>query len=376
MLNLSVNNAAGLSLAGADTRVTNTTTLTNGHIFLVDQNLVKDNDATFSGAGASRYVVTNGTGHLVKEDLNNSFVFPVGRATADYTPAIVDPTTATNINVQVKNYTESAATVNTASEGMNRAWHIFGAVSTPATITLQHNVSTNGAAYTDIDAFITQYQGTGTWMAQALGVDFVSAGIHTRSSYTLPATSAANTSFFTKTSDPITPLPVKIEYFNTKAENCDVVLEWKSTLEQNFSHYDVEYSTNGTDFKTIAKINGGGVNGTYLYKAPQSDKRGYYRLKMNDYDGFAEYTAIKTVETNCNTNNDINIYPNPATDLVNIKSGNVTINKITIYSVTGQAISIQSNVAALANQVDVRGLASGNYFINVMLENGASKDLN
>ncbi|RYD90478.1 MAG: hypothetical protein EOP54_23925, partial [Sphingobacteriales bacterium] len=115
LLNIEVDNALGLSLTG-NARITNTVQFTRGHIYLNNFNLVLDNDATFNNFNVSKHVVTNGTGVVVKEAVNNgaSFLFPVSITGMDYTPATITNNSATrNINVQVKNYSGSASIEST-----------------------------------------------------------------------------------------------------------------------------------------------------------------------------------------------------------------------------------------------------------------------
>jgi hypothetical protein len=370
LLNLAVNNAAGLTLTGANTRVTNTTTLTNGHIFLADQNLVKDNDAVFSGTGASRYVVTNGTGHIVKEDLNSSFVFPVGRATADYTPATVHPSTTSTISVQVKNYTESAATINGSSEGMARAWHIYGSTATGGSITLQHNVATNGTRYNDVQAFVTQYEGSGVWASQALNQDFDAAGTHTRNSYTIPASSIADGGGFSKSSEPISPLPIKLISFDAYKKGEVAVLVWTTASEQNNHGFEIERSNDSKKWTKIGFVNSQAENGngsirldyTFTDNSPQNGQN-LYRLKQLDFDGKFEYSLIKTVVFE--NGNNISIYPNPTEGRVNI-TGLQGNEQIVIYDVSGRLLH-QFKVASNSTTISLdEKLSSGTYQISII----------
>jgi len=53
-----------------------------------------------------------------------------------------------------------------------------------------------------------------------------------------------------------TALPVELTSFEGRALGCDVQLNWSTATEVNFSHYEVERSENGVDFKLVDKIEG------------------------------------------------------------------------------------------------------------------------
>lgn len=206
--NIEIDNSDGVSLLG-NTRITNTVKFTAGHLFLNNFNLVLDDDALLNGYDVTKHVVTNGTGVVVKENLANnaSFVFPVSIAGLDYTPVTVsNQAAARNINVQVKDYTASAATETTfATKGMDRTWQISSNIAGAANVTLQHNAATNtnGAgtnqsAFNNALAFVSQQISPGVWSSNCSGTDGGSPiSVNVGSNMTLPATVDA-TAFFTK----------------------------------------------------------------------------------------------------------------------------------------------------------------------------------
>lgn len=208
LLNIEIDNALGLSLTG-NTRIANSVQFTKGHIYLNNFNLVLDNDATFNSFDVSKHVVTNGTGVVVKEGVANgaSFLFPISIAGLDYTPATITNTAATrNINVQVKNYTSSAAIETTfATKGMDRTWQVYSNVAGAATVSLQHNTlgnangaSTDESAFTNTMAYVSQQVSLGLWSQSCTGTNGGSpVSVNSGASLVLPATVDA-TAFFTK----------------------------------------------------------------------------------------------------------------------------------------------------------------------------------
>lgn len=68
-------------------------------------------------------------------------------------------------------------------------------------------------------------------------------------------------------------------------------------------------------------------------------------------------------------NKDISLYPNPTSDILNIKSDS-KINAVSVVDMTGRKV----NVKLEGNQVDVRELPVGNYLINVETKDGISTE--
>lgn len=208
--NIEIDNAAGLSLTG-NSRISNNVKFTAGHLYLNNFNLVLDNDATFSGHDVTKHVVTNGTGVIVKENLANgsSFIFPVSIAGLDYTSAtVLNQAVSRNINVQVKDYSTSAATETSfATRGIDRTWQISSSIAGAANVVLQHNSATNAngtgtneSAFNNNLSFVSQQLSTGVWSSSCSGNDGGSPiSITTGSNLVLPATADA-TAYFTKQS--------------------------------------------------------------------------------------------------------------------------------------------------------------------------------
>jgi len=79
-----------------------------------------------------------------------------------------------------------------------------------------------------------------------------------------------------------------------------------------------------------------------------------------------QLSGIQNVQV---TANNVNIYPNPATDVVNI-SGGGTINTVTISDIQGRKVLEQDGNSQTVN---ISSLKNGLYIINVKLEGGSSQ---
>jgi hypothetical protein len=108
-------------------------------------------------------------------------------------------------------------------------------------------------------------------------------------------------------------LPVKLSSFGARVSNCATSLNWTSEIESGFKNYEVEYSSSGANFKTIAVVPAGNITGApqkYSYTDP-TPRQGnvYYRLKMVDTDGKFDYSKIVVMKINCNESQ-LTVYPN------------------------------------------------------------------
>lgn len=76
--------------------------------------------------------------------------------------------------------------------------------------------------------------------------------------------------------------------------------------------------------------------------------------------GAYEYDSTLGLEEVNYTSNSIKLYPNPATDIVNIKT-NQTIKNVTVFNVNGQKVLDIAN----QSQINISNLPTGMYFLNI-----------
>lgn len=144
------------------------------HVILNGNDFHLGPDASLVNFGPKRMVVTENSikGHLIKElAARATFIFPVGIAEEDYTPATLSPDRASTLYVSVQDFDASSAQVANEEIGMNRIWHIFGNNEVNTKFTLQHNRLTNGLAYIDPKAQIFQYAGGANWIGDITTFD-------------------------------------------------------------------------------------------------------------------------------------------------------------------------------------------------------------
>lgn len=208
LINIEIDNPAGVSLSG-NVRVANQVKFTQGHIFLNNFNLILGNTASLVNFDVNKHVVTNGSGVLTKEAIANgaSFQFPVSIAGLDFTPATITNTGATRaISVQVKDYLASTAVETSFStKGIDRTWQVSSNIAGTANVTLQHNTqtnangaSTNGGAFNNLSAYVSQQLTAGVWSENCTGSNGGSPiSITSGNTFVIPAAVDA-TAYFTK----------------------------------------------------------------------------------------------------------------------------------------------------------------------------------
>jgi hypothetical protein len=78
------------------------------------------------------------------------------------------------------------------------------------------------------------------------------------------------------------------------------MLNWVVSKETNFSHYEIEKSTDGQHYVKIGKVPGLGLSGEMHYRFTDPDEvngKIYYRLKMVNADGLFQYSKMVLLTT-------------------------------------------------------------------------------
>jgi hypothetical protein len=171
-----------------------------------------------------------------------------------------------------------------------------------------------------------------------------------------------------------TPLPIELTYFNASCMDRTVVFEWQTASESNNDFFTIEASQNGYNFQEIKQINGAGNSSTTNNYRTEVNTVGtkYYRLKQTDYDGQFTYSDI--IYTSCsdiNMENDIIVYPNPASDEISINFPHTqrSVYQFTIYNLLGQPIYSAQHEKWSGEAITIPlNVSSGQYIIRVAEE--------
>lgn len=169
------------------------------------------------------------------------------------------------------------------------------------------------------------------------------------------------------------PLSVSILSFDAKTtDNAKVKLTWSASEETNFIGYDLQRSTNGTEWEHVAFVPANFSEGKQGYNfMDEFPHKGIsqYRLKLDGANGQVRYSNIRTVQI---IDPSITVYPNPVRERARI-----TLNaevpgevwNLYIMDARGKPISRQKvTLAAGTNSVELllhEGWPSGVYYIRV-----------
>ena len=164
-----------------------------------------------------------------------------------------------------------------------------------------------------------------------------------------------------------TPLPVNFASFQAKANGCDVNLNWITSNEKENAFFNVERSADGTKFETIDKVasqgNSSNAKRYNFVDANPLTGKSFYRVSQVDIDGKSTSTNVESVNVNCMVST-IEIYPNPATDFINVKGMQTGKNTVRVINVTGQVVAEEVTEVG-QQQVNIAKLASGTYQVQV-----------
>lgn len=167
-------------------------------------------------------------------------------------------------------------------------------------------------------------------------------------------------------------LPIELIYFEGKAVDNTVVLEWSTASETNSSYYIVQRSTTGELFEDLERVDAAGnsVEELIYEVTDQSPKRFfYYRLMAIDQD--ESFTYSNTVYIAHNQEYGISIYPTVVTDNLTIRYEEQEDHnwKIEIYDVMGRVVR-STAFSEDEKVVSLQDLTAGTYTVRIISKTG------
>jgi hypothetical protein len=174
------------------------------------------------------------------------------------------------------------------------------------------------------------------------------------------------------------PLPVKLTGFAAAIDDNVAILNWETAEELNFSHFEIERSSNGTDYSTIGVefSNGGSATAAqYVFPDNLSTVSGavfYYRLKMIDNDDAYTYSPVVLVRKENGVVNGLSVFPNPVvgnTMQVKMNFAARTTIELRIIDLNGRILAKQIQaVYSGNNSIPLRlpALQTGSYILQAV----------
>lgn len=181
---------------------------------------------------------------------------------------------------------------------------------------------------------------------------------------------AINSYVFGETEDhsilTVTPLPIQMGQLIAYESQCSNMLTWETFKEEDGLHFELEKSTNGKDFKTLAEIDIQGMAHKYTYTDKQDlSIHSFYRLKVVNTNG-SSYSNIAPVINNCM--NSLQVYPTLASSILYIKGAKYK-QYWTITNTLGQ-MQRRGDILMDESSIDISQLQNGVYYISFQNELG------
>lgn len=171
-------------------------------------------------------------------------------------------------------------------------------------------------------------------------------------------------------------LPVTIKYFTAWKRPDANRITWLTTSEKSFSHFEIEKSTDATNFVRIATVAGKGhTNGETAYSYDDNDVKAmqYYRLKYVDIDGKYAYSNVIRVSRDDMTNAKV-IFNNRITSMLALRIIDMPTDRLLIRIIdnSGREIRAQNvkiNPGENSFNLNTGSIPSGLYYLMLSGEN-------
>ncbi len=362
-------------------RVVASMTFTNGVVNTSSTSLITfAYNTTVSSAKNSSHI--NGP---VKKEISNSnttptFNFPIGDGTY-YAPLQIsaygnrrndDYFTAQYFNSRNTNAGGTKGTgLNLVSQAeywiLDRA-ATSGTPTTTAAVTLSYNTTRSGSitnaallkvARWDGSQWVDHGRTTGSSTSNTSGTLTSSAKVSSFSPFTLGSSTNVN------------PLPVHLLDFSAAAIAFNVNVKWTTTSEINNDFFNIEKSLDGKNWSVIGTVKGAGntevlTNYNFVDANPVMGMQ-YYRLQQTDINGQFTYSSIAPVNFSATISSQLNIFPMPANNFINVELPGATEMMVTIYNANGQKV-FESTSGSLLN-IDIQDFNAGLYIVEVKADN-------
>lgn len=169
--------------------------------------------------------------------------------------------------------------------------------------------------------------------------------------------------------------PLTAQYLNLLAYPADnkIQLEWQLShvdpLKEPITHFDILRSSDARSWTTIASVPF--TEGQVFYNYTDSlfkTEDNWYRIEAYNFDKIYTISDVRHIYMKSQWNVKPQIYPNPATDILNIDfSNNNKPLQVNIIDVSGKVLKtfiIDQN----QNTIDISSLTAGQYFLMIMTD--------
>lgn len=178
--------------------------------------------------------------------------------------------------------------------------------------------------------------------------------------------------FFVKTTE--NALPVRLLSFEVRESENTAWVQWKTSAEENASHFEIERSTDARKFVRIGEVRASG-NSSSLQAYTFIDKHfiglsgvAYYRLRSVDTDGSFALSQIKALQRVARAN----VYPNPGRRGASVTiESDIAFTDVVLQDMAGKKLSVPMKLKSNNQvEVDLANLASGEYIVHFSTSQG------
>ncbi|MFL5752085.1 MAG: glycine-rich domain-containing protein, partial [Bacteroidia bacterium] len=344
------------------------------------------------------YFTSAGTYYL-RVDASLAAEGPFTLSTSTFTPsanvgdACSNPATLSSGVGTTINNTDCAYTVGTddpspaslfcAGTVENTNWLVFTASGTGGAITFNVSSVTCNTGYYTSGPPAGLYSAAGqfgilTSSTNACGGTYSTAvacqSLSTGSTYSGTLTNTAGVNYYfvwdgnggaecqyTITATNVIPLPVTLVKFDATKNNKQVDLYWKTSSEENCSHFTVQRSLDGANFEDIGFVKAAGNSNVPLEyyftdESPSMSGVSYYRLKQTDFNGEESVSSMKVVEFEHNSKENFIVYPNPSSkgeSTIKTLNFDVAVIEVIIEDYTGKVV-YSKTLGVFENEVSIK----------------------
>ena len=172
---------------------------------------------------------------------------------------------------------------------------------------------------------------------------------------------------------PIT-MPVNLSAFWASSVLEGIKLSWRTSSETNNDYFVIERSVNAISFDAISSRISGQHNSSSSLDYSFVDLKpfnqvNYYRLKQVDTDGSVNYSRIIAASFTDKLVF-LSVYPNPATDYIQVNMKNPDPNVLVQINILNQAgimlSTRQITGDKITNPISLKNLTTGVYFVKIV----------
>lgn len=173
---------------------------------------------------------------------------------------------------------------------------------------------------------------------------------------------------------PFTIMPVKFSSFIAKKIADRIQLTWSTENETNNSHFEIERSLDGRDFKKIGIVSGtssSSISNSYSFVDNQVKSKMYYRIRQVDLNGNAMYSSVRTVNTNEQVET-MRIFASSKNVIIDLNTDVTTNLRVSVLNSNGQLIAEKIYSKPSYRMTVPVETATGAYIVRVCDNNGNS----